>query len=75
MGTARKRLVEKTSEKPRRIAHLVSFLVATGGEKIRMRQYHAVQERGPPPNPSGQRVRLPMIVGVEARRPLALPQQ
>src|SRR6266487_5855933 len=45
MGTARKRLVEKTSERPRRIAHLVSFLVATGGGKIRMRQYHAVQER------------------------------
>src|SRR5256885_1480694 len=45
MGTARKRLVEKTSERPRRIAHLVSFLVATGGGKIRMRQYHADQER------------------------------
>src|SRR5437667_4869330 len=36
MGTARKRLVEKTSERPRRIAHLVSFLVATGGGKILM---------------------------------------
>ena len=36
MGTARKRLVEKTSERPRRIALLVSFLVATGGGKILM---------------------------------------